>query len=216
MKKNLFKSLIVALSAVLISFSSGAQALMQGNFVVDAYYGFPNFGRSFSQSVEDANTSGNNFKAGGIGPAGLRLEYMIADRVGIGADVIYNSNIITFSAVDSTFNVTTDTWSTQTNEYEYVMQRVRAQVRLNYHFDIASPDFDSYIGVGAGTNNRFRKTLENGVDITENDGLANFTLLPFSMRIALGARYYFSQNVGLNMEIGLGGPVISAGLSIKL
>ena len=82
MKKNSFKSLIVALSAVLISFSSGAQALMQGNFVVDAYYGFPNFGRSFSQSVEDANTSGNNFKAGGIGPAGLRLEYMIADRVG--------------------------------------------------------------------------------------------------------------------------------------
>ena len=216
MKKNLFKSLIVALSAVLISFSSGAQALMQGNFVVDTYYGFPNFGRSFSQSVEDANTGGNNFKAGGIGPAGLRLEYMIADRVGIGADVIYNSNIIKFSAVDSTYNGTTDTWSTQTNEYEYIMQRVRAQVRLNYHFDIASPDFDSYIGVGAGTNNRFRKTLENGVDISENDGLDNFTLLPFSMRIALGARYYFSQNIGVNMEIGLGGPVISAGLSVKL
>jgi outer membrane protein W len=96
------------------------------------------------------------------------------------------------------------------------MQRVRAQVRLNYHFDISSPNFDSYIGVGAGTNNRFRKTLENGVDITENDGLANFTLLPVSMRIALGARYYFTDNIGLNMEIGLGGPVLSGGLSIKL
>ena len=183
---------------------------------IDMYYGYP-----FSQSVETANTfeevttSGYSFKAGGIGPAGLRFEYMIADKVGIGADVIYNSNIIKFSAEGSTYNATTDTWSTQTNEYEYIMQRVRAQVRLNYHFDIASPNFDPYIGVGAGTNNRFQKILENGVDITENYFVANFTLLP-SMRFALGARYYFSQNVGLNMEIGLGGPVISAGLSIKL
>ena len=95
------------------------------------------------------------------------------------------------------------------------MQRVRAQLRFNYHFNITNPALDSYIGVGAGTNNRFRATLENGVDITDNDGLSNFTLLPFSLRIAAGLRYYFTDNIGLNTEIGLGGPIVSAGLSIK-
>jgi hypothetical protein len=96
------------------------------------------------------------------------------------------------------------------------MQRVRAQLRFNYHFNITNPNVDSYIGVGAGTNNRFRSTLENGVDITENDGISNFTLVPFSIRVAAGLRYYFTANIGINAEIGIGGPVISGGLSIRL
>lgn len=213
--KHFFKGLTLGLGLIAMGFNSNAQSVGQGNFIIDAYYGFPNFGKNFAASVEEANSNGSDFKVRGVGPAGLRMEYMIADRIGIGADVIYNSNIISFTSPDSTYNGTTDTWSSETNSYKYTMQRVRAQVRLNYHFDISSPDFDSYIGVGAGTNNRFRKTLENGVDITGEDGLANFTLLPFSMRVALGARYYFTDNIGLNMEIGIGGPVISGGLSFK-
>ncbi len=88
-------------------------------------------------------------------------------------------------------------------------------MRINYHFNITSPAFDSYIGVGAGTNNRFRTTTENGVEI-EGNGLEDFTLLPFSIRLCAGARYYFSDNFGVNTEIGIGGPLISLGLSIKI
>jgi len=206
----------MGVSVLLVSFTSSSQTVTEGNFIIDAYYGFPNFGRAFSQSVEDVNTSSVDFRASGLGPAGLRFEYMISERVGIGADIIYNSNIITLTDVDTIPSGMPNARSIVRNENEYIMQRFRSQIRLNYHFDISSPDFDSYIGVGAGTNNRFRKTLEIGVDITENDGLSNFTLFPVSVRIALGARYYFTNNIGLNLEIGLGGPVLSAGLSIKL
>lgn len=196
--------------------NSFGQGVSQGNVIIDAYYGFPNFGKSFLQAVEDANSGATNFKAGGIGPAGLRVEYMIADRIGLGVDVIYNSNSSSFTSIDSTYNGNTDTWSTESNSLEYKMQRVRAQLRFNYHFNITNPNVDSYIGIGAGTNNRFRTTLENGIDITENDGISNFTLLPFSMRMAAGLRYYFSDNIGINAEIGIGGPVISGGLSVRL
>jgi hypothetical protein len=40
-------------------------------------------------------------------------------------------------------------------------------------------------------------------------------LLPFSMRLCTGIRYYFSDNIGANMELGLGGPLVSLGLSLK-
>lgn len=204
-----------AIVFIALGFNGFSQGVGLGNIIIDPYYGYPNFGKSYAQAVEDANTSGVDFKAGGIGPAGLRIEYMVADRIGLGADVIYNSNVVSFSSVDSVYNGTTDTWSTETNSYEYKMQRVRAQLRINYHFNITSPDFDSYIGVGAGTNNRFRTTTENGVEV-EGNGLDDFTLLPFSIRLCAGARYYFSDNFGINTEIGIGGPVISLGLSVKI
>ncbi len=213
MKKVFLKMLVSSFTLVLSMGNSFGQGVSQGNVIIDAYYGFPNFGKSFLKAVEDANSGATNFKAGGIGPAGLRVEYMIADRIGLGVDVIYNSNSSSFTSIDSIYNG--NTGATETNSLEYKMQRVRAQLRFNYHFNITNPALDSYIGVGAGTNNRFRSTLENGVDITDNDGLSDFTLVPFSLRIAAGLRYYFTDNIGLNTEIGLGGPLVSAGLSIK-
>ena len=38
---------------------------------------------------------------------------------------------------------------------------------------------------------------------------------PFSMRVCLGGRYFFTENYGLVGEIGLGGALVRAGLSIK-
>ncbi|MDX1652504.1 MAG: outer membrane beta-barrel protein [Brumimicrobium sp.] len=185
----------------------------QGSIIIDPYYGFPNFGKSFLQAVEDSNPESTDFKSGGIGPAGLRAEYMVSDRIGLGFDIIYNSLYSSFTDVDTTGVDGSGNYITQTYEYEYRMQRLRAQVRINYHFDISNPQFDSYIGLGAGTNNRFRTTTENGVEV---DGdLSDFTLIPFSMRFCAGARYYFTDNIGLNMEIGLGGPVLSGGISFK-
>lgn len=215
MKKGLFKMVAAGTMLVLSMGNSFGQGVSKGNVIIDAYYGFPNFGKSFLQAIEDANDGATNFQVGGIGPAGLRVEYMIADRIGVGVDVIYNSNSSSFTSIDSTYNGNTDSWSTETNSLEYKMQRVRAQLRFNYHFNIINPALDSYIGVGAGTNNRFRTTLENNIDITDNDGISNFTLLPFSLRVAAGLRYYFTDNIGLNAEIGLGGPLVSAGLSVK-
>lgn len=208
-KVRLILTGILALAAV----NANAQANSQGNFIVDAYYGAPNLGKSFYKSIEDANGT-KNFKATGVGPMGIRAEYMVGDRIGVGFDVIYNSNNVTYTAVDSTYNGNTDTWTATNYEYKRTMNRLRIQARFNYHFDVSNPNLDAYLGVGAGSNSRFRKYYENGnevLDTFEGSG----ALIPVSFRICTGMRYYFTENVGVNAEIGLGGPLVSAGLSLR-
>lgn len=210
---------LVAMATMTTGAFSFAQANATGNIIIDPYYGFPNVGSSLSKSFQqDNNTSG--LKVNGIGPLGFRAEYMVADNVGVGLDVIYNSYSFNYNYAtqDSVYDGNTNTWSSQTVETdrEFKMQRLRVQARFNFHFNVNNPDLDAYFGVGAGTNNRFRSLTENGKKITDDVSLNNFTLFPFSLRVCTGMRYYFTENIGVNAEIGLGGPLISAGLSLRL
>jgi hypothetical protein len=202
MKKIAFTLLLLVSSSNVFS-----QAVSTGNFIFDAYYGAPNFGKSFFQTIEDAAGT-QNFTATGIGPLGLRGEYMIGETFGLGFDVIYNSNNIKYNQIDS-FNTTV------INDYERTMNRLRVQMRFNFHFNVTNPNLDAYFGVAAGTNTRFRKYYVNGIESTNDSFTGSGTLIPFSMRVCTGMRYYFNQNFGLNAEIGLGGPLISGGLSVK-
>ena len=55
----------------------------EGNVIIDLYYGFPNGAKTFYSIFE----SYSGFKATGIGPLGGRVEYMVADNLGVGVDV---------------------------------------------------------------------------------------------------------------------------------
>lgn len=200
------KKIVLSLLMLVGSSSIFSQAVSTGNFILDAYYGGPNFEKNLYQSIEEA-VGTQNFSASGIGPAGLRGEYMIGETFGLGFDVIYNSNSYTYFQVDS-FN--TDI----VNSYERSMNRLRIQMRFNFHFDVTNPNLDAYFGVAAGTNMRYKKYYVNGSE-SINDNFSLKTLIPFSMRVCSGVRYYFNQYIGLNAEIGLGGPLVSAGLSVR-
>ncbi len=201
MKKLLFLTVFSAFFAG----NSIAQAVEQGNIIIDPYYGGPNFGKAFAQSVAG---EGGDLKVNGLGPLGLRAEYMVADKFGIGIDFIYNSFSLNTTA-DSLNNDGTDyrTYDVKTN-----LSRVRLQARFNYHF-IENDNVDAYFGVGAGTN--FRKYTVTTDFPNYDDQSASGTLLPFSMRVCVGTRYYFTENLGVNAEIGLGGPIGSIGISLK-
>jgi len=43
-------------------------------------------------------------------------------------------------------------------------QRLRIHVRMNFHFSAFSDMSDSYLGLGFGTNNKWKKTSENGLE----------------------------------------------------
>lgn len=202
------KKIVLSLLVLVGSSNLFSQAVSTGNFILEPYYGAPNLGKSFYQTIEDAAGT-QNFSASGIGPAGLRGEYMIGETFGLGIDVIYNSNNIKYNEVDS-FNTSI------INSYERTMNRLRVQMRFNFHFDVTNPNLDAYFGLAAGSNTRFRKYYVNGVETTNDSFIGSGTLVPFSLRVCTGMRYYFNQNFGLNAEIGLGGPLISAGLSLKL
>jgi hypothetical protein len=199
----------IVLSLVLLVSASNvfSQAVSTGNFIFDAYYGAPNFGKNFYKLIENSSIT-TNFQASGIGPLGLRGEYMIGETFGLGFDVIYNSNNISYTQIDSLNPL-------NSINYERTMDRLRVQMRFNFHFNVTNPNLDAYFGVAAGTNSRFKKYYVNGVETINDSFIGSGILIPFSLRVCTGMRYYFNQNFGLNAEIGLGGPLISGGLSVK-
>ncbi len=178
----------------------------QGNIIIDPYYGGPNLGRGLLDALDDTS---NNAVIGGIGPAGIRAEYMLGDNFGLGIDFIYNSATVTTTrdsldgggAVAASYNT------------KVFARRYRVQLRANYHF--AQTDrLDAYVGFGAGTNIRSFGFTSDDPTFDEEDNTTG-ALIPFSLRVALGTRYYLTDNIGLNVELGLGGPVVSGGLSFK-
>ena len=197
-----------ALLVATIGFNSSAYGQVEeGNIIIDPYYGYPNFGRSFFDLfVDENNIDGVQLNA--FGPAGLRAEYMLADNFGMGIDFIYNG-VSGSGTIDS---LNTDGTTFASYDTKLYMRRFRIQLRANYHF-VQTGSLDAYVGFGAGTN--FRqigiKTDYPNVD----DESIGATLIPVSARIALGARYYFTDNIGFNTELGLGGPLLSLGVSLK-
>ncbi len=207
------KITLIFASVVVFAFvgahTASAQAVEEGSIIIDPYYGAPNFGKILTDLVDD-NIDG--VETTGIGPLGLRAEYMLSDRIGVGVDFIYNSVGLSYQDSFPVFNSDNNTLETEVYDYDWKMERIRIQGRFSYHF--ATTDvLDPYFGAGAGTN--FRSwTFESTQPGYENDSDTG-TLLPFSLRFFVGMRYYFTENIGLNAEIGLIDPLLSGGISVK-
>ncbi|MCC5924262.1 MAG: hypothetical protein JJT77_10780 [Crocinitomicaceae bacterium] len=209
MKKNHIFTALMVLFAAQLSFG---QAVQKGNFIIDPYYGWPNLGKQFlSETIADGVTPR------GIGPWGLRLEYLVGDRFGITLDGIHNSAGAEYRETPDF--ITNDNGVSVPNNQEFtyraMMNRLRIQLGFNYHFDFNDDNLDAYFGVAAGTNNRFWSVSTNEPNSNFADEATSGTLLPFSARIRFGGRYYFNDVIGANLELGLGGPLISAGLSFR-
>ena len=193
MKRITYFLSAVVLSTVMGMSGASAGGVEKGNVIIDPYYGFPNWGKAFSDLIVDP---GGDVKTTGLGPLGGRVEDMLGDKFGLGVDFIYN----TYSYTYSTFGIVED----------YQMSRTRVHLRFNIHFG-DNENLDTYFGVGAGLNSRKLTWTYGTTDLS----IGEAALLPVSMRFALGMRYYFHENIGFNVEIGLGGPTISLGPSIK-
>jgi len=206
MKK--FLSILLFISCLHVN----AQGTLYGNHVIEPYVGFPNFGRYFP-SLFDLTQNVEVVRYRGMAPSGLRYSYMLRDEVSVGVDLIYNFSNQTYTAYDTVF---------QNGEWQYIQatgerneRRLRLQARMNFHFSTLIPEADQYIGIAVGTNNRWLRNSKNGTLeslVKGNDAV----LFPFSMRICYGFRYYFTYNLGINLEVGVGGPLLSAGLSYKI
>ncbi len=221
MKKTL---LILAFSfPVFLSNLVLSQANFTGNIIISPYYGFPNFG---SLTLPSSELHGTNAKFNSLGPLGIRAEYMISEKIGLGIDVIYNSYNLTFTSESSVYNGNLDQWVTQDVKVEKSMQRIRIQARYNYHFKVSNPSNDWYFGLGVGSNSRIFKYFENGVKTTDpgtsnqsDTSQVNFTgsnVFPISTRVCFGYKHYLTSNWAGGIEIGLGGPIISAGITYKI
>lgn len=198
--------------------------IMRGNVMIDPYIGVPNWANSLLYSQYDGSSSEvTNYKTvGGALSYGGRFEYMIADKVGVGADVNYEVSGFSFDYVDYQYDASGaiiydmngNAMQTSYTD-EYTAKKLRAMFRLNYHF-FQSDKVDVYTGFAAGyksVNREFTTTPSN--PYSTNDSF-NKALVPVTARLAIGSKIYFTQNIGAHVELGVfGGGLIQFGLSAK-
>ena len=193
---------LLALTMMLAPTKTNAQALEQGNVIIDAYYGFPNlYSTVFKTLYESSNSTG--LTLGSQGPLGIRAEYLITDKVGFGIDLGMNSSSISYSEADINNNI---------YDYKFTTRKIGAIFTFNYHF-VENDILDAYFVVGGGYGNRTFKFTSTDPNYIEE---SVESIIPISYKIGLGMRYFFTENIGANLALGLGqGGLVNAGISAK-
>ena len=137
----------------------------------------------------------NNYKHIGL-PIGYggKFEYLVSEKIGIG--------------VEGNFVKTGYQYGEVGNQYSYIRTKLRVNFILNYHI-VQNDNFDLYLGWGAGYKNTVRTWSSDSGDQEELDAL-NLALsalkIPVSIKfISCGGRYFFTENLGMNFEVALGG-----------
>ncbi|MES2589729.1 MAG: outer membrane beta-barrel protein [Bacteroidota bacterium] len=189
----------------LLSTNIFSQAVEKGNFVIEPYVGFPNVSKIVLKNIKRIHDS----ELKSTGPFGIKVDYFFKDKISFGINCIYNSynikgqidSLNTNNVVDSTYFITVD------------MQRFRFQANAKYHFFVGEK-LDTYVGFGFGMNSRKYTFDSSFPNLNEKSIFA--TVLPVSARFDLGFRYFLSKNVGFNFEMGIGGPIMIAGLTVKI
>ena len=207
-------TLAVIMGAFMMSANTAsAQTMSEGNVAIDLYYGFPNLYTSALRTAYANSGSEENIKVGGIGPLGLRVEYMLADKVGLGADFGFNNSSVTYDYETTVLNPATSTYDPITYTDEVKSTKIGFMVVFNYHF-IDNDNLDFFGTVGAGYKNR---TLSfNSTDPNFTEESVSLTTIPVSARVGLGMRYFFTDNIGINLGVGFGqGGILNGGLSVK-
>jgi hypothetical protein len=213
MKKIVTLSLLIVAS-VFTNFSKAQ--VSQGSVLVDAYYGFPNlyttvFKTAYANSGEEIN-----LKISGIGPLGIRAEYLISDKIGIGIDAGFNNTNIQYTeqGVNSVYDSITGLFVDEPYEYDYNFstQKIGVIATFNYHF-VQNDKVDAYAVVGGGYGSRSFKYETNDPSFEETTIKG---VIPVASKIGVGMRYFFTENIGANFAVGIGqGGLVNVGLSAK-
>jgi hypothetical protein len=209
---------------MLLIASAATAQMAQGSLSIDPYIGVPNWANSLLYNqYEGDETNVQDYKVvGSMLSYGGRVEYMLSDKTGIGADVNYEVSGYSFKFDDYTYDANGNYLTDINGNYiitqyntKYSAKKLRAMFRLNYHF-VQSEKVDMYSGFGAGYKSVNRSVETNPGNPGFQDANLNGALIPVTFRIAVGAKIYFTQNIGAHVELGaFGGGLLQAGLSVK-
>ena len=104
---------------------------------------------------------------------------------------------------------------------KYVLNRFRVQLVYIRNFHHSNPRFESSFYTALGWSNKFRKYYENDQETNPYtstpfaSGFGTEINMPISIRLAYGLCINLSDRLGLHTEFGLGGPLLTIGLTTK-
>lgn len=171
--------------------SSSGNSIEQGTIIIDGFYGYPYYNGVILKALFQ-NTVGN---VRNINHLGAKVEYMVTDQIGLGVEFTYANASVSYR--DSLYRT-----------YTAGVSKLRILAKMNFHF-ATDANIDPYFTVGAGIKQTtFYDNSPNGVEWSGN-------LFPVAIRLGVGMRYFFTDVVGVNAEIGLGGPLMQGGVSFR-
>lgn len=218
------KKIFTIIGAICLSIS-GVNAQMpvaQGNVIIDLYAGVPNWANSilynqYDESNSDATAVSNYKVVGSMLSYGGRAEYMVADNFGVGLDVNYEVSGFNYDYMNSEYDSVTFTTTSTPYNYNYSAKKLRAMARFNYHL-VQNDRVDVYAGFAGGYKYVKREATETNkiTNVETNDASLSGALIPVAIRISIGTRIYFTNNIGAMIELGaFGGGLLQFGLSAK-
>lgn len=193
----------------LISSPVKAQAIDQGRVLIDFYYGFPNLWTTSIRTVVREAALPIDLQTRSIGPLGGRIEYMATRRFGVGLDIYYARSEVSYAAegVDLQGNPRT---------YNYAVKMPRPRVVLRGNFHLGNSDMvDPYVVLGLGYSGT-RVVVETEDPVFDVNTFSLPVSIPVAYRIGFGTRVMLTRFVGLSGEIGIGGPLITGGITIGI
>jgi hypothetical protein len=166
--------------------------LKTSDFLIEGYYGYPYLVGAILKANLDSTNTIKNFNL-----VGVRMEYLILKNFGVGLEY-------TYALVDFKY---------EHNSAIYTGSISKQRFLGKAYFHILEDDAktDAYITAGLGSTLSKIKSTEPKNNIDQN-----ITLIPVSFRLGVGFRHFFNDYFGFNGEIGIGGPLIQAGLTFKM
>lgn len=193
----------------LVSSPVQAQAIDQGRVLVDIYHGFPNLWTATIRTVVREASLPIDLQTRSIGPLGGRIEYMATRRFGVGLDVYYARSEVSYTAEGKDLEGNPATYS-----YEVSVPRPRVVLRGNFHLG-NSERIDPYLALGLGYSGT-KVVIRTDDPFLDANQFSFPVSIPLAYRIGFGTRVMLTRYVGLSGEIGLGGPLITGGISIGI
>lgn len=174
-----------------------AQAFTEGSNNVYLGYGAVTLLGSISRNFDtytDVNYSS-------LGPIYVKYEHGMTENIGLGISFAYATNewVYKYQSFEQTYTETTER-----STYSIL-------ARFNYHIG-DSEKFDPYIGFGVGYRDATWTSKSDGLT---SSGVELKSVFPFGMDLTFGARYFFTDNIGLYAEVGAAKSVVQGGLAVK-
>ena len=199
MKKILFATVTIGL---MLSNCMAVNAQHEkGKIQIDLYHGLPQHTGILFRAISSV-TVDETVEIKTLGNLGLRFQYYLAPKFALGIDANYTNRSATINY-------------TLTGFEEKIQQTViRAMLRTSWEF-VKSGGFEMNWNNSIGLRNASWNWSATDPDLTINTDWNGG--VPIAFRSALGFRYMFTENVGLNLEVGvLGGSFLNGGLTIGL
>ncbi len=179
------------------------QIVQRKSNTVEVYYGIPDWWHSWLRYDLNSNVYSLNIQS--TGPWGARYEHMLNRRVGLGADIWYVSTSFT-----GLYNQTSTSGTSPNSSivsFNGKLSRLNALLRMTLHLS-SHEKLDPYVHFGFGylySNYHFQSTNKSVYDQSN-------ALPPVTIRFGMGLKYYFSQDFGTFIDVGIGGPLVSIGI----